>query len=123
MDAASNTTAASGCTSIAPVLDSMEVARLKQLTREISNLLNAMPVRQRVTIEPSATSAQPVLIEDLDRGIQPDDLTLMNRGLKMMESGAMRRDPRIAALGMIWDIEGARHETFCGVAVRYRVEQ
>jgi hypothetical protein len=96
-------------------------AKVRELSRELSIALNGLNRPVRVTIEPSEAAARPVLMEDLVNPVV-DHLEMMNRGLKMMEEGAMLRNPNISGLGMIWGGNGARYQHFHGVAVSYRAK-
>lgn len=94
-------------------------ANVLELAKALSHALSHLSRPVRLTIEPSDTAAHPVLMEDIRVTKLMDHLDTMSRGLKMMEEGAMARDPSIIGLGMLWGIEGARYEHFRGVAVNY----
>lgn len=92
------------------------MARIRDLSREISHLLKELPHPQSVTIEPCDIAVYPVLMMDMNPNVLPDYLAMMNRGLAVMERGAKMRDPAILGLGLVWGIDDGH---FGGVAVSY----
>jgi len=90
--------------------------RIREMSRELSYLLNGLPHAHRLTIEPSGTAVYPVLMEDMNPGLMPDHLAMMNRGLAVMERGAKMHDPSITGLGLLWSVDDG---VFGGVAVNY----
>lgn len=96
--------------------DRAAMRRIRELSREISHLLNSFPHPQSVTIEPSDIAVYPVLMMAMNPGVLPDHLAMMNRGLAVMERAAKSRDPSVLGLGLVWGIDDGR---FNGVAVHY----
>lgn len=94
----------------------LAMSRIRELSRELSHLLNDLPEAHRLTIEPSDTAVYPVVLEVLNPDRLPDHLAMMNRGLTVLERGAKMRDPSINGLGLLWDVDDGR---FGGVAVSY----
>jgi len=94
----------------------LAMRRIRELSRELSHLLNDLPHAHRLTIEPSDTAVYPVLMEDMNPDLLPDHLAMMNRGLAVMERGAKMRDASITSLGLLWSVEDGH---FGGVAVSY----